>query len=183
LKLKYVLLTLFNLLFVLQGRVAWNLAGLVGHLPDTAGLPHPYPGYPAPHPHTGYSPHLLPQGLPTDLPHSYSNFGAAMGVSQPSLVTSMATHTTATPSAGSGNTSSVPANPTYKMEPTDPGMYYPGTSGVGEGDHHTPGIYQPSHHIPGVSGSELGPTGLIEQTLHAYFGQHGDMPQQEGQSQ
>jgi len=165
-----------------KGRVAWNLAGLVGHLPDTAGLPHPYPGYPAPHPHTGYSPHLLPQGLPTDLPHSYSNFGAAMGVSQASLVTTMATHTTATPSSGSVNTPSVPANPTYKMEPTDPGMYYPGATGVGEGEHHTPGAFQPSHHgIPGVSSNELGPSDVM-QTLHQYFGQQVEMPQHEDSS-
>jgi len=160
-----------------KGRVAWNLAGLVGHLPEAPGLPHPYPGYPAPHPHTGYSPHLLPQGLATDLPHSYSNFGA-MGVSQPSLVTSMATHTTATPSAGSANTSSVPSNPTYKMEPTDPGMYYPSTSGLGEGDHHTSGSFQPSHHLPGAAGSELGPSDVM-QTLHQYFGQQVNMPQHE----
>jgi len=160
-----------------KGRVAWNLAGLVGHLPDTPGLPHPYPGYPAPHPHAGYSPHLLPQALPPDLPHSYSNFGAAMGVSQPSLVTSMATHTTATPSIGSGNTS-VTANPTYKMEPTDPSMYYPGTSGLGEGEHQA--AFQPSHHLggPPATGAELGPSAVM-QTLQDYFGQPVDMQQHE----
>ena len=53
--------------------MAWNLAGLVGHLPTTEGIPAGYPGYPAPHhasPH--YSPHLLGQPLPPDLAHSYS---------------------------------------------------------------------------------------------------------------
>ena len=55
------------------GRVPWNLAGLVSHLPGGVAEPPipPYPGvpgYPAPAPHTGYSPHL---GLHTDLSHSY----------------------------------------------------------------------------------------------------------------
>ena len=99
------------------------------HLPGGEAIP-PYPGYHSPHPHTGYSPHL---GLPSDLSHSYTNFGTtAMGLT-PATPT---THTTASPS--SSNPSGAPAapGPAYKMEPGDPGVYpvpvYPG-AGAGPG--------------------------------------------------
>ena len=148
-----------------QGRVPWNLAGLVTHLPGES-IP-PYPGYHSPHPHTGYSPHL---GLPSDLSHSYTNFGTTMGLTAPTPTT----HSTASPSSSSG--------PAYKMEPGDPGgVYYPGAgSGVG-GD--TPGdqqaaaaAFQPSHPlpVPGVSGPGLGATDFME-TLQTYIGQPVDM--------
>ena len=66
------------------------------------------------------------------------------------------------------------------MEPTDPSMYYPGTSGLGDGEHQAG--FQPSHHLggPPAPGPELGPSAVM-QTLQDYFGQPVDMQQHEGE--
>lgn len=172
----------------MQGRVPWNLAGLVTHLPGGEAIP-PYPGYHSPHPHTGYSPHL---GLPSDLSHSYTNFGTtAMGLTSASATT----HTTASPSSSNPAGVPPPPGPAYKMEPGDPGVYpgssvYPGSAGPGVGDpgsdHHgataaaaAAAGFQP-HSIPGVSGPELGATDFM-QTLQTYIGQPVDMQHHEGE--
>ena len=59
-------------------------------------------------------------------------------------------------------------------------MYYPGTSGLGEGEHQA--AFQPSHHLggPPATGAELGPSAVM-QTLQDYFGQPVDMQQHEGE--
>ena len=104
-----------------------------------------------------------------------------MGVTPASLApptTVTSANTTATGAAGAG--------PTYKMEPTDPGLYYPGAPGVGEGDPHAAAAapFQPSHSaatIPGVSvpGPDLGSPDFM-QTLQTYMGQPVDMQHHEG---
>ena len=73
------------------------------------------------------------------------------------------------------------------MEPTDPGLYYPGTAGsLPEGDPHAgaavAATFQPSHTaIPGVGvgGPELGSPDFM-QTLQTYMGQPVDMQHHEG---
>ena len=160
----------------------WNLAGLVTHLPGGVAEPPipPYPGYPAPAHHTGYSPHL---GLHTDISHSPypgANFGTSMGVTPPTLTAPV------TSASVSGiTTPAVTGAPTYKMEPGDPGLYYPGPGGLPEPDPHTgPGGFQPSHPGLGVPGAgpELGSADFM-QTLQTYMGQPGsvDMQHHEGE--
>ena len=72
-----------NLTFLLQGRVAWNLAGLVSHLQPEPPLPHPYSGYAHPAHSVGYAPNL--HHLPPEVSSAGSsyNFAAAMGVTAP----------------------------------------------------------------------------------------------------
>ena len=165
------------------GRVAWpGLAGLVTHLPGSEpAIPPGYPGYHSPHPHSGYSPHL---GLHSTTDLSYSQFGSSMGVTPPTL---SSTPTTAT--SVSNTTPAGAGGPTYKMEPTDPGLYYPGTAGVPEGDPHAgaavAATFQPSHTaIPGVGvgGPELGSPDFM-QTLQTYMGQPVDMQHHEGDTE
>jgi len=165
------------------GRVAWpGLAGLVTHLPGSEpAIPPGYPAYHSPHPHSGYSPHL---GLHSTADLSYSQFGSTMGVTPPTL--SSAVPTTATSVSNPATPAGAGGGPTYKMEPTDPGLYYPGTAGaLPEGDPHAgaavAATFQPSHTaIPGVGvgGPELGSPDFM-QTLQTYMGQPVDMQHHE----
>ena len=98
-----------------------------------------------------------------------------MGVTPPTL-----TAPVTTASVSGITTPAVTGAPTYKMEPSDPGLYYP------EADPHTgagPGGFQPTHPGLGVPGAgpELGSADFM-QTLQTYMGQPGtvDMQHHEG---
>ena len=96
-----------------------------------------------------------------------------MGVTPPTL-----TAPVTTASVSGITTPAVTGAPTYKMEPSDPGLYYP------EADPHTgagPGGFQPTHPGLGVPGPELGSADFM-QTLQTYMGQPGtvDMQHHEG---
>ena len=109
-----------------------------------------------------------------------------MGVTPPTLTAPV---TTASVSGGITTPAvagTVTGAPTYKMEPGDPGLYYPGP-GLPETDPHTgPGGgagFHPTHPGLGVPGAgpELGSADFM-QTLQTYMGQPGtvDMQHHEG---
>ncbi len=98
----------------LQGRVPWNLAGLVGHLqPDSGtGLSHYSPHYLPPNSGGGHNPHLLPH---PGSGHEQSSLWGAMGM-HPGL---------GPPVSGDGP--SDPIGLTYKSIADPMSMYYPAT--------------------------------------------------------
>ncbi len=107
-------LFLSRFFFSFQGRVPWNLAGLVGHLqPDSGpGLSHYSPHYLPPNSGGGHNPHLLPH---PGSGHEQSSLWGAMGM-HPGL---------GPPVSGDGP--SDPIGLTYKSIADPMSMYYPAT--------------------------------------------------------
>ena len=97
-------------MFIFQGRVPWNLAGLVGHLgPDPgSGLSHYSPHYPPPNSGGGHNPHLLGHPGSSHEQSSLWAMGMHPGLGPP----------------GSGEGSTDPIGLSYKSLADPMSMYY-----------------------------------------------------------